>query len=260
MQAAIVIPVRYGSTRFPGKPLATISGKTLLQRVWELASAVQGVSQILVATDDDRIVAECDRIGAESIMTSKECRNGSERCYEALERKGISPEIAISFQGDAPLIPPVCVETLIKTLKENPEYDIVTPAVELSPHQLELLRENKSQGLVSGTTVVCSNSGKALYFSKSILPFSRSANSDATVFYKHLGIYAYRLNALTQYSKLPPGILEESEGLEQLRLLENDMPIQVVKVNLGKRELWSIDNPSDIEEVERIISEQGELV
>jgi len=259
MKTAIVIPVRYSSSRFPGKPLAEINGKTLLARVWELASAVKNVEHVLVATDDSRIEEECHRLGATSILTSSKCRNGSERCYDAVKRAGLKVEVVVSFQGDAPLIPPFCVENLLESLAQNRAAEVATPALRLSEHQLALLQHNKQAGLVSGTTVVFSRSGRALYFSKSILPFVRSTDSKQPV-YKHLGVYAYRFSTLERYVALDPGSLEECEGLEQLRLLENDIPIDVVEVDLGGRELWSVDNPADIAEVERILNSKGEIL
>jgi len=259
MKTAIVIPVRYGSSRFPGKPLAKINGKSLLARVWELASAVKNIEHVLVATDDSRIEEECNRLGATCIITSSECRNGSERCYDAIKRAGFKVDVVVSFQGDAPLIPPVCIEKVLESLAKNPTAEVATPALKLSEHQLELLKQNRQAGVVSGTTVVFSRSGKALYFSKSILPFVRATESKQPI-YKHLGVYAYRYPTLAKYVTLAPSSLEECEGLEQLRLLENDIPIEVVEVDLGERELWSVDNPADIKEVERILNSKGEIL
>jgi len=266
MSVVIVIPARYGSTRFPGKPLAPILGKTMLERTWLIAKAVKGVDSVCIATDNERIAQHAVDFGAQVQMTPSTCENGTERCLCALSLMSESPDIVFNFQGDAVLTPPAVIERLISALFANPEIEIATAATRLSVEALERLIEQKQAGQPGGTLVTFDGKGKALYFSKSIIPFVRNLedyrNSQAKLLpvFRHIGLYGYRFNALKKLACLPISPLEKVEGLEQLRALENGMHIQVVEVDYNGRTHWSVDSPEDAQLVEKIILAEGELL
>jgi 3-deoxy-manno-octulosonate cytidylyltransferase (CMP-KDO synthetase) len=261
METIIVIPARYGSSRYPGKPLAPVMGRSLLERVWRIGKAVPGVSRVLVATDDARIAEHVRSFGGESVMTSERCANGSERAYEAIQNLGVQADVVVNLQGDAVLMPPWVVGALVQEMNRDTTVQIATPAVRLTADQYKSMSAMKGAGVVSGTTVTFGKSGDALYFSKGIIPFVRSAPATGEPpIFQHIGVYAYRAEALKRYIGLPQGMFEEVEQLEQLRALENGMPIRVVQVSLQGRTMWSIDNPQDVARVEEIIRAEGELV
>jgi 3-deoxy-manno-octulosonate cytidylyltransferase (CMP-KDO synthetase) len=257
----IVIPARQGSQRFPGKPLAPICGKTLLLRTWNIAKAVQGVDQVLIATDDEGIrkYAE-EEMGAEVVLTRPECRNGSERVFEAVQKLRIRPEFVINLQGDAVLTPPWVIQSVVDKIQKDSTIQIATPATHLSRAQYEQFLGSKANGRTSGTLVVFDRKSQALYFSKNIIPNVREWKSEAAPLYRHIGLYAYRFAALQSYVAMDPSPLEEAEGLEQLRALENGIPIRIVQVDYRGRTHWSVDNPEDVGVVEKIIGLEGELV
>lgn len=259
MNAAIVIPAREGSSRFPGKPLALVKGKPLLERAWRIAKAVEGVHDVYVATDSEAIMEAAAAWGANVLMTPPECRNGSERVLAAAARLPRAPEILVNLQADAVLTPPWVIEPLVKTLTREPSVQVATPAVRLDWKAYEEFAASKAGGKVSGTSVVTARNGDALYFSKGIVPFLR-AKPPACPVWRHIGLYAYRFSALDRYASWDPSPLEEIEGLEQLRFLENGVPVRVVPVDYRGRSHWSVDNPEDIKVVERIIAAEGELV
>ncbi len=259
MKAAIVIPARYGSSRFPGKPLAPISGKTMLERTWRIASAA-GADMVVVATDDARITSAATEFGAVVVNTPSECANGTERVYEALNKLAQTPDIVLNLQGDAVLTPPWVLHDLIDVMKRDRSVMMATPAVQLTVEQYKDLASEKARGIVGGTFVVFDKHNNALYFSKSPIPFLRSIEgATKPPLYRHIGLYAYRYETLKQYLQLPQGPLEEIEGLEQLRALENGISIRVVVVNYKGRTHWSVDSPTDVQRVEAIIAQEGEL-
>lgn len=261
MDTIIVIPARYGSSRYPGKPLAPIMGRSLLERVWRIGKGVPGVSRVVVATDDSRIVEHVRSFGGEVVMTSESCRNGSERAYEAVKNLGSKADVIVNLQGDAVLMPPWVVGALVQEMNRDAAVQIATPAVRLTSDQYKSMSAMKGAGVVSGTTVTFAKNGDALYFSKGIIPFVRSApTSGEPPIFQHIGVYAYRAAALQKYIGLPQGMFEEVEQLEQLRAIENGMPIRVVQVSLQGRTMWSVDNPQDVARVEEIIRAEGELV
>lgn len=261
METIIVIPARYGSSRFPGKPLAPIAGHSLLERVWRIGRAVEGVGRVVVATDDERIVAHVESFCGESVLTSPDCANGSERAFDAIVRLGISPDIIVNLQGDAVLMPPWILSSLVEEMRRDSTVRIATPATRLSNEQLKALTAVKGSGVVSGTTVTFSKDKNALYFTKGIIPFVRTASKgDESPVWQHIGVYAYTAAALKEYVSLPAGFFEGVEQLEQLRALENGIPVRVVDVSLRGRTMWSVDNPSDVQRVEQIIALEGELV
>ncbi len=250
MKTVIVIPARYGSTRFPGKPLAAIAGQSMLSRVWKIANKVPALDRVLIATDDKRIQEHAQQFGAEVVMTDPTCKNGSERAFQALNLCGLKPDLVINFQGDAVLTPPNFIQSLIEGMRAHSGASIGTLACAVPLEQAK-----------SSTLVVFDKNSRALYFSRALIPNMRE-KQDATkqVFHKHIGIYAFRFEALQKYVQLEPTRLESLEKLEQLRALENGMPIQVFLVEPGVRSLASVDSPQDVEKVEAIIKREGELI
>ena len=257
-RTCIVIPARYGSKRFPGKPMtAVIAGKSLIERVWALASRVTGVAGVYVATDDQRIADYVTDFGGNALMTADSLPSGTDRAYAALQQLSDGIDAVVNLQGDAPLTPPWVIQALVDEISAVNAPDMATPAVALTAAQLASLEASKSSSPSSGTTVVVSSSGRALYFSKLILPFSRDGRAAPVL--RHVGLYAYRREALARLIALPPSPLERTEGLEQLRALEADMEIKVVQVDYRGRTHHSIDHPDDIAIAEDIIAREGEL-
>jgi len=260
MSVLIVIPARYASTRYPGKPLvelcgATGSSKSLIQRSWEAASQVQGVDRVVVATDDSRIRQAAEGFGAEVVMTSEACRNGTERCADVVSRITEHYDIIANLQGDAPLTPPGFVESLIAGLRACPKAHVATPVLLCSDEALASFQEDRKNGSVGATTVVFGSDKRALYFSKEVLPY---ADKPGTPVYHHVGVYAYRPDSLLEYMSLPQGPLEVIEGLEQLRFLENGLLVQCIEVQAAPgQEFWELNNPEDVPRVERILKHMG---
>ena len=259
MSAVIVIPARYASQRFPGKPLAELRGasgvaKSLIRRSWDAAMAVNGVDRVIVATDDDRIAEAAEAFGAEVAMTSTAARNGTERVAEVA--RGLTADVIVNLQGDAPLTPPHYVEALLAEMARDGEVRMATPVLETPPEHLAALIEDRRAGRVGATTAVIARSGDALYFSKEVLPHQDGATGAVPVWH-HVGVYAYRPDALAAYSDLPQGPLETREGLEQLRFLENGWPVRCVPVEARGRAFWELNNPSDIPRIEDIMTREG---
>ena len=258
MSLHIIIPARYGSTRFPGKPLVPVAGVPLLQRMWALGASVLGREAVTVATDDARIAAFCAKIGAACVMTEASAPNGTARVLQAL--KQLSPDVShiVNLQGDAVLTPPWVIRAITEEMQNGAGSPLVTPAVRMSEASLEALRCAKTSGEVGGTTVVFDNNRDALYFSKSLIPFRRE--SSTTPVYRHIGLYGYRRDALERLNVLPSGPLEQAEQLEQLRALEHGLKIRVVVVDYKGRSHTGVDTPSDAERAERLIAAEGELL
>jgi 3-deoxy-manno-octulosonate cytidylyltransferase (CMP-KDO synthetase) len=256
MNAHIIIPARYQSSRFPGKPLELLAGKSLIRRSWEAASKVENVQQVHVATDDERIKEHVESFGGRVIMTSTDCRNGTERVAEAAQKLATDPtDTIVNFQGDAPLIPPHFVESLIAEMQLSYSTQMATPALKCSKKTYDMFIEDRKRGRVGGTTVVFDNNHDALYFSKEVIPYCNPQN-DVPV-YHHVGLYAYRPALLDQYLTWQEGGLERLEGLEQLRILENGGKLKVVVVEDKNSEFWEVNNPEDIARVEQILQERG---
>jgi 3-deoxy-manno-octulosonate cytidylyltransferase (CMP-KDO synthetase) len=211
MRAVIVIPARYASTRFPGKPLTPLRGpdgvaKTLIQRCWEAARAVAGVARVVVATDDRRIADHAEGFGAEAAMTASDLRNGTERCAAAVSALGLTEEIVVNLQGDAPLTPPDFVEAVIAALRDDPSAEVATPVLRCDAEALARFREDRAAGRVGGTTAVFGAGGRALYFSKEVIPYSDGIDPAAgpiPVFH-HVGLHAYRPAALAPHGGRAP--------------------------------------------------------
>ena len=260
MKSVIIIPARYGSTRFPGKALAEIRGvdgtaKSLIRRSWETASEVKFVEAVYVATDDERIRDHAEAFGARVLMTSTECRNGTERCAEALRGLEADIDIVVNLQGDAPLIPPSFVERLIYALSSNPTVGVATPVLRCDSLSLGRFFADREENRVGATTVVFDAKWRALYFSKEIIPYCRQeqvATMAGDVFH-HIGVYAYRRDSLSAYVSWPQGRLETIEGLEQLRYLENGEQVLCVEVDARGREIQELNNPIDVQRIEEIL-------
>jgi 3-deoxy-manno-octulosonate cytidylyltransferase (CMP-KDO synthetase) len=264
MSVLIVIPARYASTRYPGKPLAALKGATgqsltLIERSWRAACAVQGVDRVVVATDDDRIRSAAEGFGAEVVMTSPDCANGTERCAEAHAALGGGYEIVVNLQGDAPLTPHWFVEDLVKGLGDAPEADIATPVLRCEGAMLKSLLADRRAGRVGGTTAVFDASHRALYFSKEVIPYTGKDYADEaeTPVFHHVGVYAYRPAALSAYPDWPTGPLERLEGLEQLRFMENGGAVLCVEVEARGRAFWELNNPEDVPRIEAMMAEMG---
>ena len=266
MDACIIIPARYASTRYPGKPLATLKGasgvaRTLIERsVMAARAASDGVIPIYVATDDARIADEARRIGAEVIMTSEGCRNGTERVAEAVALAGITAEIIVNLQGDAPLTPAHFVTALVAAMRADATLGMATPCLRCDAETVANLLTDRAQGRVGATTVVADRSGNALYFSKEVIPFTNGKGvvEGVVPVFHHVGVYAYRRAALDAYSAWEPGPLETLEGLEQLRFLENGHPVRMVEVSAPGAVFWELNNPSDVPLIEGYLARMGQ--
>ncbi|WP_299661358.1 manno-octulosonate cytidylyltransferase [uncultured Ruegeria sp.] len=264
MSVLIAIPARYASSRYPGKPLVPLTGAngtsmTLIERSWRAAISVSGVDRVVVATDDDRIREAAEGFGAEVVMTSDTCRNGTERCAETHAVLGGGYEIVVNLQGDAPLTPHWFVEDLIPGLRAAPEAGVATPVLRCDGDALNGLLNDRKHGRVGGTTAVFGNDHSALYFSKEVIPFTSEiyASTDPTPVFHHVGVYAYRPDALAAYPSWPSGPLESLEGLEQLRFMENGRKVLCVEVEAKGRQFWELNNPQDVAKIEEMMAEMG---
>ncbi len=264
MSILIAIPARHASTRYPGKPLAMLRGATgrslsLIHRSWLAAKAVRGIDRVVVATDDDRIRQAAEAFGAEVVMTSPDCQNGTERCAEAHAALGGGYEIVVNLQGDAPLTPAWFVEDLVAGLAADRGAEVATPVLRCDGRALNGLLDDRRAGRVGGTTAVFDSRMHGLYFSKEVIPFTsrRYAGDEPTPVFHHVGVYAYRPAALDAYPSWPAGRLESLEGLEQLRFLENGRPVLCVEVEARGRQFWELNNPEDVPKIETMMAEMG---
>ncbi len=262
MKTLIVIPARFASTRYPGKPLVELTGasgvaKSLIRRSWDAACSVPGGHHVVVATDDDQIRSACEAFGAEVVMTSSECRNGTERCAEAYQVLGSDADVVVNLQGDAPLTPPWFVDALIGAM--TPDVQVATPVLRCDAKAHAGFMEDRANGRVGGTTAVFDLSGRAMYFSKEVIPYTGRTfdNTETCPVFHHVGVYAYRPAALAQYAGWGEGKLETWEGLEQLRFMERGIPVQCVEVDAKGRDFWELNNPVDVARIETIMKEQG---
>ena len=232
-----IIPARYASTRFPGKPLAVINGKSMLERVVEQAHKAERLDAVLVATDDQRIYDHVHSFGGEAVMTASTHESGTERCLEAASHMSGPVDAVINIQGDEPFILPEQINLVAQLIEEG--ADIATLAIPL-PYTFAS-DPNKVK-------VVCNHQGRALYFSRSPIPFYRDGAPTNATLLKHLGIYGYRFGTLTQIARSPMSPLEKAEKLEQLRWLEMGYEIQVGETDY---ESPAIDTPEDLMRVLR---------
>jgi len=244
---ALIIPARWGSSRFPGKCLYPLAGKPLVQHVWERCLQAKNIARILIATDDDRIAESALNFGAEVVMTSPDHPSGTDRIAEAAARLQNFTHF-INVQGDEPLIEPQLIETLASTLLSDSKIGMITAATPF---------ENPQEAADPNTVkVVLGNSGNALYFSRSIIPFHRDAHDPESSMNPllHLGIYGYRSDILKKLVGLPPTLLERCEKLEQLRALEYGISIRVIQT--GHRGI-GVDTPADALAVEQLLLEKS---
>ncbi len=257
MKTLIVIPARYQSSRYPGKPLVVLKGKdgekTLIQRTWETGRSVPGVDRVVVATDDDRIADAVRGFGGEVVMTSGTCENGTERCADVLDRIDETPDLVVNLQGDAPLTPPWFLEALIDAMRTRSDVGAATPVLRCDAATYAHFREDRAAGRVGGTTAVFAQDMTALYFSKEVIPFLPDSDVAAPPVFHHVGVYAYRPEALRRYMSWSAGPLEKNEGLEQLRFLENREPTLCVEVDAKGRVFWELNNPVDVARIEEVL-------
>ncbi|MFI3286599.1 MAG: 3-deoxy-manno-octulosonate cytidylyltransferase [Rikenellaceae bacterium] len=243
MKVVAIIPARYASTRFPAKPLAILGGKSVIERVYRQVSLV--VSDVFVATDDDRIKECVEAFGGRAIMTSADHKSGTDRCYEAYLKCGIEADIVLNVQGDEPFIATEQIGSIIDCFS-SPDIDIATLVKPFSSEDSLAALENPNS-----PKVVVDKSGKALYFSRSVVPYIRGVVRSEWLkkhtFYKHIGMYAFRSKALNEVTSLPQSALEIAESLEQLRWLENGYKIGVGITNI---ETIGIDTPEDLQQAE----------
>lgn len=259
MKAVIIIPARYASSRYPGKPLVDLTGadgvaRPLIQRTWETACQVMDSASVHVATDDERIARRVEDFGGQVIMTSEACRNGTERCAEAIASLDHRPDIVVNLQGDAPLTPPWFLDDLINALRGRADISVATPVLRCDEETYAHFRADRAAGQVGGTTAVFAQDGSALYFSKEVIPFLPAGTNLAKMpVFHHVGVYAYRPDALMRYAQWQEGPLENNEGLEQLRFLENGEKILCVEVDARGRLFWELNNPIDVERIEKVL-------
>jgi 3-deoxy-manno-octulosonate cytidylyltransferase (CMP-KDO synthetase) len=236
-----IIPSRYASTRFPGKPLIDIDGKSMIQRVYEQAKKASSLSEVVVATDDDRIFEHIKSFGGSVVMTSSSHESGTDRCAEVLEKSNETYDVVLNIQGDEPFINPKQINQL-STCFEDEKTDIATLVKEIKTEE-ELFNPNRPK-------VHFDDDNFALMFSRNIIPEFPNTKKEAWInehtFYKHIGIYGYRSDVLAKISTLPQSPLEIKERLEQLRWLENDFSIKIATTDY---EAVAIDTPEDLEKI-----------
>lgn len=241
-QVLAVIPARYASARFPGKPLAPIAGQPMIQRVIERVRQAERVSRVVVATEDERIKAAVEKLGGDAVMTRADHRTGTDRVAEVAAH--IQAAIYVNVQGDEPLIDPGTIDAVVGEMLKDEAIRIGTPC--------SAILEPKDIMDPNVVKVVLDFDGNGLYFSRAPVPWVRdSAEKIAVRHWKHIGLYAFRRDALLEFPTLPPGELERVEQLEQLRWLENGFHIRVVETDY---DAVSVDVPADVERVERLLS------
>jgi len=241
-----IIPARFASTRFPGKPLAMLGEKTIIQHVYEQVTKV--IFDVFVATDDDRIFREVEKFGGKAIMTSDQHKSGTDRCYEAFTKLDEYFDVVINVQGDEPFIQPEQIE-LLRNCFGDENTDIATLIKKIDTENSEAVLFNPNS-----PKVVTDKNGFAMYFSRSTIPYMRGVDTKEWAekhdFYKHIGIYAYRSEILRELTSLPPSVLEIAESLEQLRWLENGYRI---KTAITGTETIGIDTPEDLEKAKLLL-------
>jgi 3-deoxy-manno-octulosonate cytidylyltransferase (CMP-KDO synthetase) len=247
MDALVIIPARFASQRFPGKPLVRLISpggveRPLIEWTWRAAVAAAGPEAVVVATDDDRIARVVEQFGGRVVMTSTAAHNGTERCAEAVEALNHGAGIVVNFQGDSPLLPAGAIAPLLAALRAG-RAEVATPFVTCDPALSEMIVTEHAAGRVGGTCVVTRSDGTAAYFSKLPIPYGAGTDLPLKL---HLGLYAYTRAALQAYAALPPSPLEQVEGLEQLRLLEAGRPIAMVEIPMPAVGIWEVNNLEDV--------------
>jgi 3-deoxy-manno-octulosonate cytidylyltransferase (CMP-KDO synthetase) len=235
-----IIPARYASTRFPAKALVDIGGKSMIQRVYEQSSKATQLAEVIVATDDERILEHVLHFGGKAIMTSQDHHSGTDRCFEALTKTAGEYEYVINIQGDEPFISPEPIDRLAQVLDGSTELATLVKVID---NEDILFNVNVPKAVLNKRNEV-------MYFSRQTIPYLRNVETDswlsAHTFYKHIGIYAYRADVLAEITKLPVSSLEKAEALEQLRWLENGYSIKAV---ITSDDSHGVDTPDDLDRV-----------
>lgn len=264
MDNLIVIPARYGSTRLPAKPLVRVGKVSLLARMIKVAGAAAKLCNCgyVVASDHEEVLRHAEELGAAAVLTDPGLPSGSDRCLAAVERLDVQPQIVINLQGDAPFTPPEHLASLVEAARAS-SADVLTPGIQLDWEQLDRLRSQKEKTPFSGTTCVRAADGRALWFSKSIIPAIRNEDtlrrtSAVSPVIRHVGVYGYRLDALRRYVSLPVSHYEKLEGLEQLRALEAGMQVYLALVPPPRISMSGIDTPEDVSRAEALVGQLGD--
>lgn len=265
MSELIVIPARYGSTRLTGKPLHPIAGRLLIERVAGIAMMAArelGDADVLVATDDTRILDTANGLGLHAVMTAEEITSGSGRALAAMQATGKAYDLVVNLQGDAPFTAPGHIVEIVRAARGN-GADVTTPVVQLDWARLDAMRVHKLATPASGTTCIRAPDGRALWFSKAVLPFMRKEADlkeklPLSPVLQHIGLYCYRPAALEAFEAAEPSHYEVLEGLEQLRLLELGMDVRAVLVEPARITMSGVDSASDVERAERLIELHGD--
>ena len=252
LNAIAVIPARYASTRFPGKPLASINGKPLIQHVWERVSMSKSLKRIIVATDDERIFKAVREFGGEGWMTSSNHATGTDRISEVA--KNIEADIIVNVQGDEPLIEPKVIDMAVEPFRGT-QTEFGSSKLQMGTICAEIKNKDELNN-PNIVKVVTDYDGFALYFCRSTIPYNRD-NDSRTSYYKHIGLYVYRKDFLIKFSQLPSTPLEKIEKLEQLRALEHGYKIKVIKTKYNS---IGVDAPEDIEKVRKIINSKSQTL
>ena len=245
MKITAIIPSRFDSSRFQGKPLAIICGKPMIQMVYERARSAKNINRVIVATDSQKIFDVVNGFGGEVVMTSDKCRSGTDRVAEAAEILRLDENaVIVNVQGDQPLMHPECLDELVRPFFDDPDIEISTLA-------FRIIKEKEITD-PKDVKVVIDNNGDALYFSRSTIPFDQNQKENIN-YYKHLGFYAYTYSFLQKFRNMPAGKLEKIEKLEQLRVMEHGYKIKVVVTRYDSPE---VDLPKDISIIEEIINKE----
>lgn len=264
METLIVVPARMGSTRFPGKPLAELNGISMLRRTADVAARAAALIDkcaYVVATDHEDIKAHCDQHNIPSVMTDPSLPSGTDRAFSACKIFSPSAKWVVNLQGDAPFTDISHVTKCVEALKKGP--DVTTPYIRLSWDDLDILREHKKTTPFSGTTLIHNPSGRALWFSKNIIPAikheAKRRSSDAlSPVCRHIGLYTFTMDALERYINLPKSHYQEIEDLEQLKMIEADFWVQAVEVDPAKISTSGIDSPEDLQRAEIVLNDLGD--
>ncbi len=243
MKVVAVIPARYASTRFPGKPIAPILGRPMIQWVWERAAGARGIDRVLIATDDERIASAARAFGAEVAMTSPACPSGSDRAWEAV--RAVDCDVVLNLQGDEPALVPDALERLLDLMATRPEVDLGTLVTPIGSRE--------DYGNPNVVKVVMGEGGRCLYFSRSPVPFLRDVAYGDVPLWRHVGVYAFRKVFLGRFVATPQGLLERAEALEQLRALEAGAVVAAAEVE------WpgcAVDTPADVAATEAYLSRE----
>ncbi|KAF3971991.1 hypothetical protein ACB098_05G086800 [Castanea mollissima] len=241
-----VIPARFASSRFQGKPLIPILGKPMIQRIWERAKLATTLDKLVVATDDETIAEICLGFGADVIMTSESCQNGTERCNEAIQKLRKKFDIVVNIQGDEPLIEPEIIDGVVKALQAAPDAVFSTAVTSLKPEDASDPNRVKC---------VVDTHGYAIYFSRGLIPCNKSGKANPHFPYLlHLGIQSYDTQFLKIYPDLPPTTLQLEEDLEQLKVLENGYKMKVIKVD---HDAHGVNIPEDVKKIELLMRERN---